>query len=101
MAKAKTPFELAQDAVANGRLQTPSVVASGGSINYFGYQLAVHHFNLKIMAGGMLCRGIKFTDIKKYYGLTGRSAKDCLPQFAAIQAEYLAQFQAAQAAAVA
>ncbi len=95
---AKTTFELAQEAVANGTLKAPSVHAEGKEINYFGYQLAVHHFNLKIMARGMTFRGVRFTDIKKYYGLKGRSAKDCLEQFEAIQAEYLSRFNAAKAA---
>ena len=40
------------------------------------------------MAKGMTFKGIKFTDIKNYYGLTGRSAKDCLPQFEKIMADY-------------
>ena len=58
------------------------------NINYFGYQLATHHFNMKLMAKGMTFRGIKFTDIKKYYGLKGRSAKDCLEQFEKIMNDY-------------
>jgi hypothetical protein len=45
------------------------------------------------MAKGMTCRGIKFTDIKKYYGLKGRSAKDCLPQFLEIIAKYDAELK--------
>ena len=57
-------------------------------MDYFGYQLAVHKYNLGIMAMGMTCRGIKFTDIKKYYGLKGRSAKDCLPQFLEVFESY-------------
>jgi hypothetical protein len=43
------------------------------------------------MASGMTCRGIKFSDIKRYYGLKGRSAKDCLPQFEQILADYKAE----------
>jgi hypothetical protein len=93
----KTNFELAQEQVAAGTLTPPSVSTGKGNIDYFGYQLAVHHFNLKIMAGGMTFRGIKFSDIKKYYGLKGRSAKDCLPQFEAIQAEYKSRFDAVKA----
>lgn len=84
----KTPFEVAQEQVANGSLQTPSVSTSQGSVDYFGYQLAVHQFNLRIMASGMTCRGIKFSQIKKYYGLKGRSAKDCLSQFQQLFADY-------------
>lgn len=89
----KTPFEIAQEQAANGTLQTPSVSAGGGQINYFGYQISVHHFNLKIMAAGMKCRGITFTQIKKYYGLKGKSAKDCLPQFEKIIEDFKAKFE--------
>ena len=39
----------------------------------------------------VVCRGIKFSDIKRYYGLKGRSAKDCLPQFEKIMADYKAE----------
>lgn len=96
----KTPFQLAVEAAEAGTLQTPSVSIGTNngvkSINYFGFQLATHHFNLKIMAKGMTCRGIKLKDIKAYYGLTGRSAADCLTQYEAIQAEYKAKFDAAK-----
>lgn len=95
---AKTNFELAQEQLAAGTLKAPSVSYGAKPIDYFGYQLATHHFNLKLMAKGMTFRGIKFTDIKKYYGLKGRSAKDCLAQFEAIQAEYKTRFDAAKAA---
>jgi len=84
----KTPFELAQEQVKQGLITTPSVSSGGSEIDYFGYQLATHKFNLRIMSSGMKCRGIKFTDIKKYYGLKGRTAKDCLPQFEEIFAKY-------------
>jgi hypothetical protein len=80
----KTQFEQAVEQVKSGELRTPNVFAGKGNIDYFSYQLAVHKFNLGIMASGMTCAGIKFTDIKRYYGLKGRSAKDCLPQFVAI-----------------
>jgi len=83
-----TQFEQAQEQVKQGTLNTPSVQANGKQIDYFGYQLAVHIYNLKIMGAGMTCRGIKFTQIKKYYGLSGRSAKDCVPQLEKIYADY-------------
>ena len=75
-----TQFEQAQQQVKDGTLQTPSVSTANGSIDYFGYQLAVHKFNLSIMSKGMMCRGIKLKDLKAYYGLKGRTAADCLPQ---------------------
>lgn len=83
-----TPFEKAQEDVKNGNLNAPQVSASGKQIDYFGYQLSVHKFNLSLMAKGMTFKGIKFTDIKKYYGLKGRSAKECLPQFLEIMENY-------------
>ena len=86
---AKTPFEMAVEQVMKGELQAPRVDANGVRIPYFRYQLSVHHFNLKIMASGMMFRGIKFTDLKKYYGLKGKSAKDCLPQFEEVMKKYL------------
>jgi hypothetical protein len=33
------------------------------------------------MAKGIGSRGIKLKDLKVYYGLKGRTAADCLPQF--------------------
>jgi hypothetical protein len=75
-----TPFQQALLDHSDGKLKTPTVSTATGDINYFGYQLAVHKYNLSIMAAGMQCRGITFTQIKKYYGLKGRTAKDCLGQ---------------------
>lgn len=83
-----TQFEQARKDATEGRLKVPSVSTANGNIDYFGYQLAVHQFNLKIMASGMKCRGITFTQIKNYYGLKGRSAKDVLTQFAKIMDDY-------------
>lgn len=83
-----TQFEWALKLVKEKQLQTPKVMAEGREIDYFGYQLSVHHFNLKLMAKGMTCRGIKLSDIKRYYGLKGRTASDCLPQFEAILDNY-------------
>lgn len=83
-----TQFEWALKLVKEKQLQTPKVMTEGREIDYFGYQLSVHHFNLKLMAKGMTCRGIKLSDIKRYYGLKGRTASDCLPQFEAILNNY-------------
>ncbi len=83
----KTPFELAQEQVANGDLKTPSVSMGNSEIDYFGYQLTVHRFNLRILAGGMKMKNVKISDLKKYYGLKG-SANDCLIQFEAIVTKY-------------
>lgn len=84
----KSQFEQAVEQAKLGKLRTPKVATAQGNIDYFGYQLAIHKFNLGIMASGMTCRGIKFTDIKNYYGLKGRSAKACLPEFIVIVEAY-------------
>lgn len=83
-----TKFEQAQVQVKQGELKTPKVSTAHGSVDYFSYQLAVHHFNLKLMSRGMTCKGIKFKDIKDYYGLKGRTAKDCLVQYEQIMQDY-------------
>ena len=83
-----TPFETAQQLAAEGKFATPRVSYGAKGVDYFGYSLATHHFNLKLMAKGMTFKGIKFTDIKNYYGLKGKSAKDCLPQFEKVMADY-------------
>lgn len=83
-----TKFEQAQEAVKNGKLTTPSVSVGAKEVDYFGYQLAVHKYNLSIMASGMSCKGTKLKDLKDYYGLKGRTAKDCLPQFIEIFDKY-------------
>lgn len=85
-----TPFELAVLQAAEGKLQTPTVCTSEGQLDYFGYQLAVHKYNLRIMAAGMLCRDVKLKDLKHYYGLKGRTAKECLEQFETIVNNYKA-----------
>lgn len=87
-----TQFEQALQQVKEQKLQTPNVMAEGKQVDYFGYQLSVHHFNLKLMAKGMAFRGIKFSDIKRYYGLKGRTASDCLPQFEQILNDYKTNF---------
>lgn len=84
-----TPFEAAVQMVMSEKTTTPSVTANGRPVPYFRFQLATHHYNLKLMAKGLSFRGIKFTDIKRYYGLKGRTAKDCLPQFEQIMNKYL------------
>lgn len=83
-----TLFEIAQEKVKNKELTTPSVSIDSKPIDYFGYQLATHKFNLSLMANGLKFRGVKFTDIKNYYGLKGKSAKDCLPELEKIIVDY-------------
>jgi len=88
-----TQFEQALQAAELGTLSTPTVSTSKGDIDYFGYQLAVHHFNLKIMSRGMTCRGIRLKDLKGYYGLKGKSAADCLAQFEKLMEGYKMRYQ--------
>jgi len=88
-----TPFETAIQQAKAGELKTPTVSTSNGNIDYFGYQLAVHKFNLSLMAKGMQCRGIKLRDLKQYYGLKGRTASDCLPQFLMMIEGYKMMYQ--------
>jgi len=88
-----TQFEQALQAVEMGTLSTPTVSTSKGNVDYFGYQLAVHHFNLKIMSKGMTCRGVKLKDLKAYYGLKGKSAGDCLAQFEMLLEGYRLRYQ--------
>lgn len=83
-----TQFEQAVQDVKDGKLKTPSVSSGGKNIDYFGYQISVHLFNMKIFASGMTMKGAKFTPIKKYYGLKGRSAKECLPELQKIADDY-------------
>lgn len=94
-----TPFEQARKAVAEGTLSTPSVSSVKGTIDYFWFQLVSHHFYMKIFAAGMTARGANLKTYKGYYGLKGRSAKDCLPQFEKIMNDYKAELDAKQQAA--
>ena len=87
-----TQFEQAVQQAKAGQLETPVVFSGKGEIDYFGYQLAVHKFNLSLMAKGIGSRGVKLKDLKAYYGLKGRTAKECLPQFEALMAKYRAEF---------
>jgi len=91
--KIMTQFEQALQQVKAGQLKTPTVSTSNCNVDYFGYQLAVHHFNLKIMSKGMTCRGVKLRDLKDYYGLKGRTAADVLPQFEMMLEGYKLQYQ--------
>ncbi len=84
-----TPFQQAVLAASEGKLKTPSVSMSEGNVDYFSYQLAVHKFNLSLMTKGIMSRGVKLGDLKKYYGLKGKTAKDCLPQFLKLMDDYL------------
>jgi len=83
-----TQFQQTMLAAENGTMQVPTVSTSEGSIPFAGYQLATHVYALKIMSAGMKMRGVTFTQIKKYYGLSGRTAKECVPELQKIQKIY-------------
>jgi len=83
-----TNFEKALQQAREGKLQTPSVMNGDQPVDYFLYQLACHKYALSILSIGMKMRGVKLTDMKKYYGLKGRSAAECLPQLEKILADY-------------
>jgi hypothetical protein len=84
-----TQFQQSMLATENGTMQVPTVHTEGGNtIPFAGYQLATHVYALKIMALGMKMRGVTFTQIKKYYGLKGRTAKECIPQLEEIMNFY-------------
>ena len=83
-----TPFEQAVAQAQAGTLQTPTVSTSEGTIPYFSYQLAVHKYYLSLMSKGIQNRQVKLSDIKRYYGLKGRTAADVLPQFIQLMEKY-------------
>ena len=83
-----TQFQQTMLAVENGTMQVPTVSTTEGTIPFAGYQLATHVYALRIMALGMKMRGVTFTQIKKYYGLNGRTAKECVPELQKIQKIY-------------
>jgi hypothetical protein len=76
-----TPFEQAVAQAQAGTLKSPEVSMGAGKINYFQYQLAVHKYYLSLMSKGIQNRQVKLKDLKQYYGLKGKTAADCLPQF--------------------
>jgi hypothetical protein len=76
-----TPFQKAIQQVQAGTLQTPSVNYGKKEINYFAYQISVHRYYLKLMASGIGNKQVKLKDLKTYYGLKGKTAKEVLTDF--------------------
>jgi hypothetical protein len=76
-----TPFQQAVMQVQEGTLKAPSVNYGTKEINYFAYQISVHHYHLKLMAVGIMNKQVKLKDLKNYYGLKGKTAKDVLGDF--------------------
>jgi hypothetical protein len=88
-----TKFEMAVNQAEMGKISTPTVSYGSKQVDYFHYQLSVHHYNLRLMAIGIRFRGIKLAEMKDYYGLKGRSAADVLPQFEKIIETYKSKQQ--------
>lgn len=84
-----TKFEALVKQVNEKTIQVPSVSFEGKELNFFKYQLGVHHFYLKLMAKGIGNRQIKLKDLKDYYGLKGKTASDVLIQFEALKERIL------------
>jgi hypothetical protein len=83
-----TQFQQAVASAKQGNLQTPKVMVGDKEVDYFGYQLNVHIFNMKILAKGMLFKGITAKQIKDYYGLKSKRNADALKELEKIQEEY-------------
>ena len=88
-----TQFEEAVEQAFGGTLRTPDVSYGAKQVDFFTYQLAINRSNLKLMSDGMKFRGIKLKDIKEYYGLKGRTAKDCLVEFEKSATDYKAKYE--------
>lgn len=82
-----TPFEEVKKKIADGIVKPPLISMAGKQIDPVRYQLNVHKFYLGLMVRGITNKQVSFTDIKKFYGLKGRSAKDILPGFMIIYNE--------------
>ena len=76
-----TPFQQAVLQVQEGTLKAPSVNYGTKEINYFKYQISVHYYYLKLMAVGIGNKQVKLKDLKNYYGIKGKTAKDVLADF--------------------
>lgn len=79
---ADTPFWQQVIQRAEGNLQTPKVSTTDGDIDYFGYQLSVHKYQLALYCKGIMPhRGWRLKSLKEYYGLKGRDKAKLLEQF--------------------
>lgn len=77
-----TPFEQAHQDWIDGKIQVPKVYYGDGELNPFLYQIAVHKYHLKLMSAGIAPGGQpKLKQLKEYYGIKGRTAKDVYNSF--------------------
>lgn len=86
-----TQFEQAVASARSGELQTPKVYMGEREIDYFGYQLNTHIFQMKILSKGMTFKGITAKQIKDYYGLKSKRNADALKELEKIQERYKAE----------
>jgi len=86
-----TKFETAVAQAEMGTLELPSVTTGSKHVDYFWYQLCSAHFFLKLMAKGFKFKAVKLKDMKDYYGLKGKTAAECLPQFEQVIERYKVQ----------
>ncbi len=87
-ARELTPFIQDLIFLTEGSKKAPEVHYDGTKIDYIGYQLSTHRFQLKILASGMTMRGVKLSTIKSYYGFTSRTAKDMLNEMEILKTAY-------------
>jgi len=76
----ETPFDNDVISEIKGLQKFPSVTVGDKKIYHWQYNMSVCKFNLGLMAKGMQVRGTKLKDFKAYYGLKGKSAKDCFTE---------------------
>jgi hypothetical protein len=85
----KTKFELALEQYKAGTLKAPTTIVNNTEMDYFAFQLISHHFYAKLFAKGITARQMNLKQMKDYYGLKSKSAKDCLIEFESIKDKYL------------
>jgi hypothetical protein len=83
-----TPFEQAHQDWMEGKIQLPRVYHGDSELNPFLYQIAVHKYYLKLMSVGIGTKQVKLSDIKKFYGIKGKSAKDVYNSFTELIKSY-------------
>ena len=86
-----TTFQTARQQVAEGKITPPTVGYGEQQIDYFGFQLASHKYWLSVLAIGIK-GNMSLKELKAYYGLKGKTAKDCLVEFKELQEKYKAEF---------
>ena len=72
-----TPFEKQKNDEMKGLVKYPAVSVGEKRVYYWQYNLSVAKFNLGLMKSGMKVKGMRLKDYKTFFGIKGRSAKDC------------------------